>query len=60
LLQRLRANRKRSVKPAGRGRRKNQWRVRMSAPVSGRWFLMPGITIPASDTVNVASPILIM
>jgi hypothetical protein len=31
----------------------------MSAPVPGRWFLMPGITIPASDKVNVASPILI-
>jgi len=51
-LQRLRANRKRSGKLAGRGCRENQWRA--------AGVVMPGITIPASDTVNVASPILIM
>ena len=37
----------------------DQWRVRMSAPVAGRWSLGLGITITASDTVNVESPILI-
>jgi hypothetical protein len=37
----------------------DQWRVRMSAPVAGRWSLGLGITITASDTVNVVSPILI-
>lgn len=37
----------------------DQWRVRMSAPVAGRWSLGLGITISASDTVNVVSPILI-
>jgi hypothetical protein len=37
----------------------DQWRVRMSAPVAGRWSLGLGITISASDTVNVTSPILI-
>jgi hypothetical protein len=37
----------------------DQWRVRMSAPVSGRWSLGLGITISASDKVNVVSPILI-
>jgi len=37
----------------------DQWRVRMSAPVAGRWSLGLGITIWASDTVNVVSPILI-
>jgi periplasmic copper chaperone A len=37
----------------------DQWRVRMSAPVAGRWLLGLGITISASDTVNVVSPILI-
>ena len=35
------------------------WRVRMSAPVSGRWSLGLGITISASDRVSVVSPILI-
>jgi copper(I)-binding protein len=37
----------------------DQWRVRMSAAVAGRWSLGLGITITASDTVNVVSPILI-
>jgi periplasmic copper chaperone A len=37
----------------------NQWRVRMSAPVAGRWSLGLGIAITASDKVNVVSPILI-
>ena len=37
----------------------DHWRVRMSAPVAGRWSLGLGITISASDTVNVVSPILI-
>jgi copper(I)-binding protein len=37
----------------------DQWRVRMSAPVAGRWSLGLGITITASDIVNVVSPILI-
>lgn len=37
----------------------DQWRVRMSAPVAGRWSLGLVITISASDTVNVTSPILI-
>ena len=37
----------------------DQWRVRMSAPVAGRWSLGLGITITATDTVNVESPILI-
>jgi hypothetical protein len=37
----------------------DQWRVRMSAPVAGRWSRGLGITISASDTVNVVSPILI-
>ena len=37
----------------------DRWRVRMSAPVAGRWSLGLGITISASDTVSVVSPILI-
>jgi copper(I)-binding protein len=37
----------------------DQWRVKMSAPVAGRWSLGLGITISASDTINVVSPILI-
>ena len=37
----------------------DQWRVRMSAPVAGRWSLGLGITISASDTVNVVSAIVI-
>jgi periplasmic copper chaperone A len=37
----------------------DQWRVKMSAPVPGRWSLGLGITISASDKVNVVSPILI-
>jgi len=37
----------------------DQWRVRMSAPVSGRWSLGLDITISASDRINVVSPILI-
>jgi periplasmic copper chaperone A len=39
---------------------KDQWRVRMSAPVAGRWSLGLGITtISADDKVSVVSPILI-
>jgi copper(I)-binding protein len=37
----------------------DQWRVMMSAPASGRWSLGLGITISATDKVNVVSPILI-
>jgi hypothetical protein len=37
----------------------DQWRARMSAPVSGRWSLGLGITISTFDKVNVVSPILI-
>ncbi len=37
----------------------DQWRVKMSAPVSGRWSLGLAIGITASDTVNVVSPILL-
>jgi hypothetical protein len=37
----------------------DRWRVRMSAPMPGRWSLGPGITITATDMVNVVSPILI-
>jgi copper(I)-binding protein len=37
----------------------DRWRVRMSAPLSGRWSLGLAIGITASDTVNVASPILL-
>ena len=37
----------------------DQWRVKMSAPVPGRWSLGLGITISATDSVNVVSPILI-
>jgi copper(I)-binding protein len=37
----------------------DQWRARMSAPVSGRWSLGLGITISASEKINVVSPILI-
>lgn len=37
----------------------DQWLVKMSAPVPGRWSLGLGITISANDTVNVVSPILI-
>jgi periplasmic copper chaperone A len=37
----------------------DQWRARMSAPVSGRWSLGLGITLSASDKVNVVAPILI-
>jgi hypothetical protein len=35
------------------------WRVKMSAPVAGRWSLGLGIAITESDRVNVMSPILI-
>jgi len=37
----------------------DQWRVKMGAPLAGRWMLALGIRISASDTVNVASPILL-
>ena len=37
----------------------DQWLVKMSAPVPGRWSLGLGITISATDVVNVVSPILI-
>jgi copper(I)-binding protein len=37
----------------------DQWRVKMSAPLSGRWSLGLDIGITASDTVNVVSPILL-
>lgn len=37
----------------------DQWRVKMSAPLSGRWSLALGIRISPSDTVDVASPILL-
>jgi copper(I)-binding protein len=37
----------------------DQWRVRMLAAVPGRWSLALGITISASDRVDVVSPILI-
>jgi hypothetical protein len=37
----------------------DQWRVRMSAPLSGRRSLGLNIGITASDTVNVVSPILL-
>lgn len=37
----------------------DQWRVRMSAPLSGRWSLGLDIRITPSDAVNVVSPILL-
>lgn len=37
----------------------DQWRAKMFAPVAGRWSLGLDITISATDTVNVVSPILI-
>ena len=37
----------------------DRWIVRMSAPKAGRWSLALGITISATDTVNVESPILL-
>ena len=37
----------------------DRWRVKMSTRVSGRWSLALAITITATDTVNVESPILI-
>jgi periplasmic copper chaperone A len=37
----------------------DQWRVRMSAPVSSLWSLGLGIKISAFDKINVVSPILI-
>jgi copper(I)-binding protein len=37
----------------------DQWRVKMSAPFSGRWSLGLAINISGSDTVNVTSPILL-
>ena len=37
----------------------DQWLVRMSAPVPGRWSLGLDITISGNDRVNVVSPILI-
>jgi copper(I)-binding protein len=38
---------------------KDQWRVKMSAPLPGRWSLGLDIHITASDVVNVVSPILL-
>jgi hypothetical protein len=37
----------------------DRWMVRMSAPKAGRWSLALGITISATDKVNVESPILL-
>ncbi len=37
----------------------DQWRVRMSAPLSGRWSLGLDIRITPADAVNVVSPILL-
>lgn len=37
----------------------DQWRVRMSAPLSGRWSLGLDIRVTPSDAVNVVSPILL-
>lgn len=37
----------------------DQWRVRMSAPLSGRWSLGLDIRITPSDAVKVVSPILL-
>ncbi|QOZ79362.1 hypothetical protein XH83_30565 [Bradyrhizobium sp. CCBAU 53351] len=37
----------------------DQWRVRMSAPLSGRWSLGLDIRITPLDAVNVVSPILL-
>ncbi|MBB4362833.1 copper(I)-binding protein [Bradyrhizobium sp. CIR18] len=37
----------------------DQWRVRMSAPLSGRWSLGLDIRITPKDAVNVVSPILL-
>ncbi|MDE2376124.1 hypothetical protein [Bradyrhizobium sp.] len=37
----------------------DQWCVKMSAPLSGRWSLGLAIGISESDTVNVVSPILL-
>jgi copper(I)-binding protein len=43
---------------AERGR-DDQWRVKMSTPVPGRWMLRLGIVISDSDKVSVEAPILI-
>jgi copper transport protein len=43
---------------AERGR-DDQWRVKMSTPVPGRWMLGLGIVISDSDKVGVEAPILI-
>jgi hypothetical protein len=37
----------------------DQWLVKMSAPVAGRWMLALGITLLDLDQVNVESPVLI-
>ncbi|WP_407176786.1 copper chaperone PCu(A)C [Bradyrhizobium sp. STM 3562] len=37
----------------------DQWRVKMSAPLAGRWSLGLRIRLSASDTVDVVSPILL-
>ena len=37
----------------------DRWMARMWAPKVGRWSLALGITISATDTVNVESPILL-
>jgi hypothetical protein len=37
----------------------DQWLVKMSAPLAGRWMLGLGITLPNFDRVDVESPIII-
>jgi hypothetical protein len=37
----------------------DEWLVRMAAPVSGRWMLGLGITLPDFDRVSIESPVLI-
>jgi hypothetical protein len=37
----------------------DQWLVKVSAPLAGRWMLGLGITLPNSDRVDVESPIII-
>jgi hypothetical protein len=37
----------------------DQWLVKMSAPLAGRWILGLGITLPSFDRLDVESPIII-
>jgi hypothetical protein len=37
----------------------DQWLVKMSAPLAGRWMLGLGITLPNFDSLDVESPIII-